>query len=105
MIEMDEGYFTIDASEQAHKTQKSGRGSKTKSNVMIMAESTVLEDIKTGKQVKRCRYFKAKVVTNHKADQTDNTLQSAIDNDRIILFTDQSTSYVNIADYVEVQYE
>ena len=29
-------------------------------------------------------------------------MQSAIDNDRIILFTNQSTSYVNIADYVEV---
>lgn len=102
MIEMDEGYFTIEASEQAHKTQKSGRGSKTKSNVMIMAESTVLEDIDTGKQERQCRYFKAKVLTNHKADQTDNTLQSAIDNDRTIVFTDQSTSYVNIADYVEV---
>lgn len=34
---MDEGYFTVQASEQAHKTQKAGRGSKTKSNVMVMA--------------------------------------------------------------------
>jgi hypothetical protein len=41
MIEMDEGYFTIEASKYEHKTQKSGRGSKTKANVMIMAESTV----------------------------------------------------------------
>ena len=48
---------------------------------MIMAESTVLEDINTGKQERQCRYFKAKVVTNHKAAQTDNILQSAIDND------------------------
>ncbi|WP_010521288.1 IS1595 family transposase, partial [Aquimarina agarivorans] len=40
--------------------------------------------------------------TSHKADQTDDTLQSAIDNDQTIVFTDQSTSYVNIADYVEV---
>ena len=31
MIEMDEGYFTIEASEHAHKTQKAGCGSKTKS--------------------------------------------------------------------------
>jgi len=37
MIEMDEGYFTIEASESAHKSQKAGRGSKTKANVMIMA--------------------------------------------------------------------
>ena len=49
MIEMDEGYFTIEASEYEHNTQKAGRGSKTKSNVMVMAESTVLEVIETGK--------------------------------------------------------
>ena len=102
MIEMDEGYFTIGVSEQAHKTQKAGRGSKTKSNVMVMAESAVLEDIDTGKVERQCRYFKAKVLTNHKADQTDHTLESAIDDDQTIVFTDKSTSYVNIADYVEI---
>lgn len=37
MIEMDEGYFTIQASEHEHKTQKARHGSKTKSNVRIMA--------------------------------------------------------------------
>jgi len=92
MIEMDEGYFTIEASQQDHKNQKAGRGSKTKSNVMIMAESTVLEDIDTGKVEGQCRYFKAKVLTSHKADQTDDTIQVAIDNDQTIVFTDQSTS-------------
>ena len=102
MIEMDEGYFTIEASQQDHKSQKAGRGSKTKSNVMVMAESTILEDIDTGKQERQCRYFKAKVLTNHKADQTDDTLKAAIDDDQTIVFTDQSTSYVNIADYVEI---
>ena len=50
MIEIDEGYFTAEASELAHKTQKTGSGSKTKSNVMMMAESTILEDIDTGKE-------------------------------------------------------
>jgi hypothetical protein len=49
MIEMDAGYFTIEASQGAHKTQKAGRGSTAKSNVMIMAESSILEDIDTGK--------------------------------------------------------
>jgi hypothetical protein len=49
MIEADEAYFTIEASAHKHKTQKAGRGSKTKNNVMIMAESTILEDIETGK--------------------------------------------------------
>ena len=45
-------------------------------------------------------YFKAKVLTNHKVEGTDQTLQKAIDNDDSIVFTDKSTSYVNIADYV-----
>ena len=37
--------------EHDHKTQKAGRGSKTKSNVMVMAESTILEDVETGKKI------------------------------------------------------
>jgi len=44
-----------------HNIQKAGRGSKTKSNVMVMVKSTVLENIETGKQERQCRYFKAKV--------------------------------------------
>jgi hypothetical protein len=102
MIEMDEGYFTIEASQQAHETQKAGRGSKTKSNVMVMAESTVLEDIDTGKVERQCRYFKAKVLDDHRVEGTDQTLMDAIDGERTIVFTDKSTSYVNIADYVEI---
>ena len=102
MIEMDEGYFTIEASEAAHKSQKSGRGSKTKANVMIMAESTVLEDVKTGKKERQCRYFKAKVLDNHLAENTDKTIKQAIDEEDIIVFSDKSSSYVNIADYVDI---
>lgn len=102
MIEVDEGYFTIEASEIEQKRQKSGRGSKTKNNVMIMAESTVLEDIDTGKVERQCSYFKAKVLTDHKMEGTDQTLQKAIDNEEFIVFTDKSTSYVNIADYVDI---
>ena len=67
---MVEVYFTIEASKQAHKTQKVGRGSKTKFNVMIMAESTI------------------------------NT--NSIDDEQTIVFTNKSTSYVNIADYEEI---
>ncbi len=102
MIEMDEGYFTIEASGQQHAAQKAGRGSKTRSNVMVMAESTVLEDIETGKVERQCRYFKAKVLENHNADGTDQTFEQAIDKEQTIVFTDKSTSYVNIADYVEL---
>lgn len=69
---------------------------------MIMAESTILEDIETGKIERQARYFKAKVLTDHKVEGTDQTLQQAIANDDSIVFTDKSTSYVNIADYVDI---
>ena len=49
MIEADEGYFSVEASAVELNKQKTGRRSKTKSNVMVMAESTVLEDIVTKK--------------------------------------------------------
>lgn len=102
MIEMDEGYFTVEASEVAHKTQKSGRGSKTKSNVMIASESTVIEDLETNKVERQCRYFKAKVLEDHKAQGIDKKLDQILNNEDAIIFTDKSTSYVNIADYVDL---
>lgn len=37
---------------------------------MIRAESTILEDLDTGKADRQCRYFKAKVIKDHKADGT-----------------------------------
>jgi len=50
-----------------------------------------------------CRnHFKAKVLDDHKADSTDETFQKSIDDEQTIVFTDKSTSYVNIADYVEM---
>ncbi len=36
-----------------------------------MAESTILEDIDTGKVERQCRYFKAKVLEDHKSDGTN----------------------------------
>ncbi len=92
MIEMDEGCFTVEAPQQAHKTQKAGRESKTKSNVMIMAESNILEDLDTGKVERQCRYFKAKVLEDHQVGGTDRTLKNALADDQTIVFTDKSTS-------------
>jgi transposase-like protein len=102
MIEADEGYFTVEPSAVERGKQKAGRGSKSKSNVMIMAESTILEDLETGTIDRQCRYFKAKVLENHKADGTEDTIKNAIDGETSIVFSDKSTSYLNIADYVNI---
>ncbi len=110
MIEFDEGYFTIESSEIEQEKGIRGRGAVGKSNVAIMADpsqseqakqSTVLEDIETGEKSNHCRYFKAKVLTDHTSEQINQTIQESI-SEKSILFTDKSTSYIDIADYVEI---
>lgn len=100
-IEMDEGYFTVQSTELEQKKGKRGRGAAGKKNVAVMAESIPLEDVETGKKSRQARYFKAKVLDNHKSKEVDKALKSSI-GDKTIVFTDQSTSYVDIADYVEL---
>lgn len=101
MIELDEGYFTVESSEIEQSKGVRGRGAVGKQNVMIMAESTPLEDINTQKKEHQCRYFKAKVLGTHKASEVNETVEECLD-EQSIVFTDQSTSYVDIADFVEL---
>lgn len=101
MIEMDEGYFTVESSEIEKSKGKRGRGAAGKSNVAVMAESTQLEDIETGKKTSQCRYFKAKVLESHAADEITRTASESF-NETSIVLTDDSTSYVDISDYVEL---
>lgn len=98
-IEFDEGYFVKATSEKVKL--KRGRGSQKQMNVAVMAESTPLEDLKTGEKSNQCRCFKMKVLPDHKADAVDETIQQCFA-DMSIVFTDKSTSYVNISDYVDV---
>ena len=101
MMEMDEGYFTVESSQIQKNKAKRGRGAAGKSNVAIIAESTPLEDMETGKKSSQCRYFKAKVLTSHTADEINETVVESID-EKSIVFSDKSTSYVDISDYVEL---
>ena len=101
MIEFDEGYFTVESSEVEKSKGKTGRGAAGKQNVAISAESIPLEDIETGKKSKHCRYFKAKVLQTHKKQEATQELKNTIEESTIV-FSDQSTSYVDIADYVEL---
>ena len=101
MIEFDEGYFTVESNEIEKQQGLRGRGAAGKVNVGIAAESTPLEDIETGNKSKHCRYFKAKVLNSHQKEEVNDTIQQIIDNECIV-FTDQSTSYVDIADFVEL---
>jgi hypothetical protein len=101
MIEFDEGYFSTETSKREKQNLKRGRGSQKKTNVAVMAESTQLEDIDTGKTSKHCRYFKMRVMESHNSDEIDQVAAESFD-EKSIVFSDKSTSYVNISEYVDV---
>lgn len=98
-VEFDEGYFEKATSGKVKL--KRGRGSQRQMNVAVMAESTPLESIETGVISRQCRFFKMKVLHNHEAETVNETIQDSFE-DKCIVFSDKSTSYVNISDYVEV---
>ncbi len=58
-------------------------------------------DGKTGKKSNQVRYFKAKVLQTHQSSEVNETIKECVD-EKTIVFTDKSTSYVDIADYIEM---
>lgn len=101
MVEFDEGYFATETSSKDKENLKRGRGSQKQQNVSVMAESTPLEDIETGKISKHCRYFKMKVMESHYSEEINEVIENCID-EKSIVFSDRSSSYIDIADYVDV---
>jgi hypothetical protein len=101
MIEFDEGYFKTDTGKGDKQKLKRGKGSQKRVNVAVMAESTPLEDIETGETSRQCRYFKMKVLKNHNSDEVDRVVKENID-EKSIVFSDKSKSYLNISKYVDV---
>ncbi len=89
-IELDEGYFEI--ATPADTKLKRGRGSQSKTNVAVMAESTPLENIETGEKSSHFRFAKMKVLNSHEANEIN---QVAIENivEDALLITYKSTSY------------
>ena len=101
MIEFDEAYFTVESRAIEQEQGIRGKGAVGKQNVAMMAESTPLEDVETGKKEKQVRFFKAKVLDGHNGEEINEAVKELIDNQSIV-FTDKSTSYVDIAVFVEL---
>jgi transposase-like protein len=65
-----------------------------------MAESTPLENIDTGKKENHVRYF-TKVFYGHNGEEINKTIKESTGNQSIV-FTDKSTSYVDISEFEEL---
>jgi len=98
-IEYDDAYLPT-ATSKHKKLNKRGRGSQRKTKVAVMAESTPLKDMQSGRKYKQCRYFKMKVVQGHHSEKSDETIKESFSEKSIVL-TDKSTSHVDIGKYVE----
>ena len=100
-IEFDEGHFETEQNAAIRSNLKRGRGSQRQANVGVMAESTPLEDIETGEKSSHCRYFKMKVLESFEKQEINEIIQQNV-NQTTIVFSDRSTSYVDISEFVEV---
>jgi hypothetical protein len=65
-------------------------GAAGKQNVAIMKAWTSLEYIEKRETSNECRYYKAKVLSNHKSEEINESVKEMID-DKSIFITDQST--------------
>jgi hypothetical protein len=66
-----------------------------------MAESTPLEEITSGKKSNHCRCFKMKVSETYLKEEINQVIEESI-TEKTFVFSDKSTSYVDISNFVEV---
>jgi hypothetical protein len=96
VIELDEGFFSTEISEKKGYQLKRGRGSQRKSKVLVMAESTPLEEgYKSNGKTRKVNHIKMFVIDDLKAKSIDNKVVANIDKSSII-DSDASTSYTNL---------
>lgn len=101
MVEYDEAFVTKATAAKQKEELRRGRGTQQKVLVAAMAESTVLEDFKTGELTKSCRYFKMKKIENLKAKTAEKLIRNLIDKD-VVLQTDESTTFSKFEYLIDV---
>jgi len=102
VIELDDGFFSTPMpSEERANPLKRGRGSQKKSKVVVMAESTPVEENTKGKnKTRKVGHIKMMVVDDLKS----GTISTLVENnvcDEAIIDSDHSTSYVKMKDIVK----
>lgn len=99
MVEFDDAYFSTSTPKRLRKRLKRGKGSQKKSKVTVMAESIPLEV--DGRTQNYCGHFKMKVNNSETKSATQQVVESSIDKGSVV-FTDQSTSYVDLKNLIDL---
>ena len=98
MLELDEGHFSVAYKKSAKL--KRGKGSQKKQNVLVMAESTPLEDPNTGEQSSQCRYFKMKVLDGQSSNEIMTEVKESVVSESLVI-SDKSKLYHDLDKIVE----
>jgi len=89
-IELDEGYFTTDNSDNQDigESLKRGIGSQRKSKVLVMVESEESESPKKGQKSRKCGHIKMKVMENLKSETFEREVTESVDSNATVIMDD-----------------
>jgi hypothetical protein len=100
-MELDDGFFSTPvAKDQKEEPLKRGRGLQKKTTVLVMTESEKVRESKKGKKSRKVGHIKMKVVSDLKSATINKVVSQCVSKDAH-LDTDDSTSYVGLADLVK----
>jgi transposase-like protein len=100
-VELDNAFITtLIPDEQKDEKLKRGAGSQNKSKVMVMTESTLVENPKPNKPPRRVNHIKMQVVPDLKADTATEIVKEQVDYQSDIQ-SDDSTAYKKLNKVVE----
>ena len=100
-IELDNAFITtLVPDDKKNEKLKLCAGSQNKSKVVVMTESTFVENPKPGKIPQKVNHIKMKLLIDLQADTTTNIVKEHIDS-QAELTTDDSTSYKKLIEQVK----
>lgn len=99
-MELDDAYFSTEIhQEQKDKPLKRGRGSQSKTKVLVMAESEFVDNPKKGRKPKRVNHIKMQVICDLRSNTIISVVKEQVDMSAELI-TDDSTSYTKLIEHV-----
>jgi hypothetical protein len=100
-VELDNAFITtLIPEEEKYKPLKRGIGSQRQSKIVVMSESSFVENPKPGKKPKRVNHLKMVVIDDLKADAISKTVKEHV-NPQAELTTDDATPYSKLSEHVK----
>jgi transposase-like protein len=100
-VELDNAFITtLIPDDQKDEKLKRGAGSQNKSKVMVMTESTVVENPKPNKPPRKVNHIKMQIVADLKADTATKIVKEQVDCQSDIQ-SDDSTTYKKLNEVVQ----